>query len=585
MGMREGTVILYSPEEQRWQEFSDPVEVVAAHRAGEVRESLRHVEDEVRRHGLSAAGFLAYEAAPAFDPAMRTRPAQELPLMWFGLYKGARTFSLPSDDSFPLESLDWQPTVTRQEYGDAVRDIRARIAAGLTYQVNYTYRLHSPFPGDPWRYFLSLAGNSRSGYPAYLDLGRWAVCSASPELFFQLRNGVFESRPMKGTAPRGGTLKEDDEQARWLRESEKNRAENLMIVDMIRNDVGRVAEIGSVAVPRLFDVERFPTVLQMTSTVTARVRASFCDIMSALFPCASITGAPKVSTMGIIAELEKTPRGVYCGSIGFLSPDGDGVRAQFNVAIRTVTVDRGAAQAEYGVGGGILWESDPEEEYRECEVKTKVLRQGSPSFDLLEAILWTPEGGWYLLERHMKRLAESALYFGVPLDLSALGERLAALAAALPPEGHKVRVALSLHGEASVTAQPLSAIARPPVQRVCLSRQPVRASDSTLFHKTSDRAEYNRELSAHPGFDEVIFWNEKGEVTESCTANVVAEIGGAKVTPPVSCGLLPGTFRAELLEQGSIVEQVFTKEQLLSAGTLWLINSVRRWMPARFAEE
>ena len=274
-----------------------PVEVIATGRDTEVLDSLRRVEDLVRRRRLFAAGFVSYEAAPGFDRALRIRLKPNLPLVWFGLYERARTFPMPPEPGPLAGCLDWQATVSWQEYERALQEIRTRIAAGVTYQVNYTYRLCAPFKGDPWEYFQELAGGTRMEYAAYLDLGRWAVCCASPELFFRLRDERLESRPMKGTAPRGRTLKEDDERARWLRDSEKNRAENLMIVDMIRNDIGRIAEIGSVTVPRLFDVERFPTVLQMTSTVTARVRSSVCDIMTALFPCASITGAPKVSTM------------------------------------------------------------------------------------------------------------------------------------------------------------------------------------------------------------------------------------------------------------------------------------------------
>jgi len=575
-----GIVILYCPHEQRWLEFSNPVEVVTTCQEGAVLQSLQQVEDSVRRRGLYAAGFVAYEAAPGFDRALNVRPQPHFPLTWFGLYDRVSALDMPQVGVRCAGGLDWQPTVSWEEYARMLQEIRTRIAAGTTYQVNFTYRLRASFRGDSWEYFRGLAGGSRSGYAAYLDIGRWAVCCASPELFFLLQNDTLESRPMKGTAPRGGTLKEDEERARWLRESEKNRAENLMIVDMIRNDIGRVAEIGSVAVPRLFEVERFPTVLQMTSTVTARVRSSFTDIMAALFPCASITGAPKVSTMRIIAELESTPRGLYCGSIGYLAPDGDRLRAQFNVAIRTVTIDRGAGMAEYGVGGGILWDSDPAEEYRECEIKTRVLRQGSQEFELLEAILWTPSGGYSLLKRHMTRLAESALYFEFAIDMAGIRKKLDLLAGSLPAEDHKVRIAVNRWGEASVTAQPLSSIARPPLERVCLAGRPVSTADTYLYHKTSNRTMFDRELALHPGCDDVILWNQRGEVTESCTANIVAEVGGVKVTPPVGCGLLAGTFRAELLDEGSITEGILTKEMLRSARAVWLVNSVRKWMPS-----
>jgi para-aminobenzoate synthetase/4-amino-4-deoxychorismate lyase len=240
MGVPPGSVILYSPSDQRWLEFSDPVEIVSTRQEGEVLDSLRSVEESVRSRGLSAAGFVAYEAAPAFDRALRVRPEGQVPLIWFGLYKRMMTFEMPlSGPTMP--SLDWRATVSGEEYTRIVQEIRTRIAAGVTYQVNYSYRLRASFSGDPWEYFRALAGASRAGYAAYFDTGSWAVCSASPELFFLLLNDVLESRPMKGTASRGVTTREDDERARWLGESEKDRAENLMIVDMIRNDIGRVA--------------------------------------------------------------------------------------------------------------------------------------------------------------------------------------------------------------------------------------------------------------------------------------------------------------------------------------------------------
>ena len=583
-----GTVILQCPEQGHWLHFSRPVEVVAAMHAGEVLPALRRVEEAVSRERLFAAGFVSYEAAPGFDPALKVRRSPDVPLTWFGLYGRAVAVRMPEDSGIPLQTLQWTPAVSGEQYESVLADLKARIAAGRTYQVNYTYRLRAPFRGDPWTYFSGLAGGGRTGYAAFVDAGRWAVCSVSPELFFRLKDGTLTSRPMKGTAPRGRTLREDDERARWLQDSEKNRAENLMIVDMIRNDIGRIAEIGSVAVPRLCEVERFPTVLQMTSTVTARVPSSLSGIMSALFPCASITGAPKVSTMGIIAEVESTPRGLYSGAIGFVAPDGDGVEAQFNVAIRTVTIDRSLALAEYGVGGGILWESEPRDEYRECQIKTRVLSQGQrtgpPALELLEAILWTPAEGYFLLDRHIVRLAESAQFFDVPIDVPAILAALEDLGADLTPEDHKVRIALDRRGKAVVTAQPLSAIPRPAVQRVCLASRPVDSSDTALYHKTGARAVFDRELAEHAGCSDVLLWNERGEITESCTANVVADVAGAMITPPVSCGLLAGIFRSKLLEEGSISEGIVTKDALRTAGAVWLINSVRKWMPAVLVE-
>ncbi len=579
-----GTVILQCPEKGHWLHFFRPVEVVTVTQAAEVQPALRRIEEAVSRQRLWAAGFVSYEAAPGFDRALKVRRSADVPLIWFGLYEKAELIQAPEDLGRPVRQLEWTATVSREEYEGVLNGIKAHIAAGTTYQVNYTYRLRASFSGDPWVYFSGLAGGGRAGYAAFVDAGRWAVCSVSPELFFRVKDGTLVSRPMKGTAPRGRTLREDDELARWLQGSEKNRAENIMIVDMIRNDIGRIAEIGSVAVPRLCEIERFPTVLQMTSTVQARVPSSFSALLSALFPCASITGAPKVSTMGIIAEVESTPRGLYTGAIGYVAPDGDRLECQFNVAIRTVTIDRSLARAEYGVGGGILWESEPREEYRECEIKTRVLRQGQSSgpraLELLEAILWTPAEGYFLLERHLARLSESAQFFDVPVDTFALRAALDGLGARLQPEDHKVRIVIDRRGKPAVTAQPLSAVPRPAVQRVCLASRPVDSSDPSLYHKTGSRALFDRELAEHPGCSDVLLWNERGEVTESCTANIVAEVAGARITPPVSCGLLAGIFRSKLLEEGVITEGILSKDALRSARAIWLINSVRKWMPA-----
>jgi para-aminobenzoate synthetase/4-amino-4-deoxychorismate lyase len=597
-----GLVILHDPQTGGpyaggWRRFANPIEIVSARSPAEVLPALHYLEEQVQTRKWYAAGCIAYEAAPAFDTALRVRAASpvgaiprdcpdalpaDFPLLWFGLYDRVEEIDLPARSGRAVPELTWQPTISWAEYERAIHTIKDHIAAGCTYQVNYTYRLRAPFQADPWQFFLYLA-RRQSRYAAYLDLGRWAVCSASPELFFQLRGTAITSRPMKGTAPRGRTLAEDAAHMAWLRCSEKNRAENVMIVDMIRNDLGRIAQIGSVDVPQLFEVEHYPTVLQMTSTVTAQTTASFTEILRALFPCASITGAPKVSTMKIIADLETTPRGLYTGAIGYLGPDRT---AQFNVAIRTVTVDRETGQAEYGVGGGIVWDSDAADEFRECEIKTNVLTSPPLEFELLEALLWrpvtdgTPAGDYFLLGRHMARLRDSAEYFGFPFDGVALRDQLAEAARCLPAEEHKVRVALSRLGDLAISATPLAQIARPPVLRVALAQRPIDSANVFLYHKTSRRAVYESVLAARGDADEVILWNEHGEITEACTANVVIELDGERLTPPIDCGLLGGTFRAELLAQGQIVERVITIEMLRRARRVFLINSVRKWMSA-----
>ena len=293
----------------------------------------------------------------AWTPRSKTRPGSGFPLVWFGLYPAPDVIT--SEQLFeaaPTHSSDtpWSPSVKREAYDAAIAQIKDYIARGDTYQVNYTYRLSAPFAGDPLAFFLQIAGAQRAPHAAFVHLDRYCLLSASPELFFDLDGETIRSKPMKGTARRGLTSVEDEKQSTWLYHSEKNRAENVMIVDMVRNDIGRIARIGSVQVPELFSIEKYPTVRQMVSTVTGRTSAPMSDLFQALFPPASITGAPKARTMEIIRELETTPRRIYTGCIGFISPER---KAQFNVAIRTVLVDRKEQRAEYGVGGGITWDS------------------------------------------------------------------------------------------------------------------------------------------------------------------------------------------------------------------------------------
>ena len=335
-----------------WLYFSNPHQIITAEKLGDVLPALREIERLIAGNDWHAAGFLSYEAAAAFDSALQTKPGTGLPYLWFGLYPEPRIVRLPGlAGRKPI--LDWHPTADREAYSAAIEKIKGYIAKGKTYQVNYTMRLQAEFSGSSWDFFLHLAKN-QNNHAAYIDTGHYVICSASPELFFQLDGATITSRPMKGTTQRGRTTIEDNEQSEWLKNSEKNRAENVMIVDMIRNDLGKIAEIGSVHVPRLFETERYPTLWQMTSTVTAKTNASLTEIFTALFPCGSITGAPKISTMKIIAELEATPRKIYTGTIGHISPER---KASFNVAIRTLLINRESQRSEYGIGGGIVWDS------------------------------------------------------------------------------------------------------------------------------------------------------------------------------------------------------------------------------------
>lgn len=567
----DNAVLLHDAGRRRWLLFRDPVAVLRAATPGEVAPLLHEVSRAVDRGALHAAGFISYEASPAFDPAQRTRPPDDFPLAWFGLYAGP--VEVPSPDAgatLPAgEAADWQPSMSAAAYRRALARVHEHIGAGDTYQVNVTLRLRAAGVTDPWGLFGRMLRAQGPGFAGWVSLPEWAIGCASPELFFRQDGDGIESRPMKGTAPRGLWPDDDRGRARWLRRSSKNRAENVMIVDMVRNDLGRIARPGSVHVPRRFDVECYPTVWQMTSTVVAATGATFPEIVAALFPAASITGAPKVRTMGLIADLEDSPRRLYTGTLGYLSP---GRQAQFNVAIRTVLTDRRNGRAEYGVGGGIVWDSKATSEAAEWATKARVLRQDSPDFSLLETLLWTPGAGYALLEPHLARLAASAEYFGRPCPLAALRDRLAAAAAdfAVP---QRVRLLLAASGAVTLEASALQPLPRP--YRLCLARQPVASTDRFLYHKTTLRQTYQDALAARPGFTDVLLWNARGELTESCLANLVVELDGAWVTPPLRCGLLPGTCRAELLANGQIRERVVRVADLPRCTRVRLANSVR----------
>lgn len=598
-----------------WLHFTDPHQIFQTQQPNEILPILRELQDLVQQHGWHAAGFLTYEAAQAFDNALhaeRSEPTGErsrsahkldagLPLLWFGLYPPPRFMDLPEPAS-AKPALTWLPTVDRATYNAAIERIKSHIADGRTYQVNYTMRLRADFQADAWNFFLHLA-QTQNNYAAYIDLGRYAIASASPELFFQLDGQTITGRPMKGTVQRGRTTREDAEQAQWLQDSEKNRAENVMIVDMIRNDLGRIAKVGSVQVPELFATEKYPTLWQMTSTVAAQTDASLAQIFTALFPCASITGAPKVSTMRIISELENTPRGIYTGSIGHIAPNR---KATFNVAIRTALIDRETQTAEYGVGGGIVWDSTSTDEYAEALLKARVLTESPPQFKLFETMLWTPDEGFFLRDKHTARLLDSADYFDFPISPRWSSSRGAAYRDHTAALGHhisketiesylndiasqftspqRVRLLLDKNGHLTSESRPYAPTESPPL-KVCLATEPVHSNNVFLYHKTTHRAVYDSALRSagseipqeQTGYDDVLLYNERGELTEFTIGNLIVEMDGKLYTPPITCGLLAGTFREHLLETGQVEERVIRVEELKDCTKMFLVNSVRKW--------
>ena len=532
---------------------------------------MNHAANRVAQ-GKYAAGFLAYEAAPAFDAALRTHPPGDFPLAWFGIYDAPEALPPLGELVDGVDPVPWRPLIDEAAYRDGVARIRALIEAGDTYQLNYTFPMRTAFEGDAWAWYTRLCAAQRGDHGAYVHAGRYRVLSASPELFFRLDGDRIVTRPMKGTHARGLWPDQDRRFAEALANSEKDRAENLMIVDLLRNDLGRIARTGTVEAGPLFDVERYETLWQLTSTVSARTDADVPEILGALFPSGSVTGAPKVRTMEIIRDIEPHPRGVYCGTIGWWGP---GRRAEFNVAIRTVTVDTASQTATYNVGGGITWDSTPEAEFEECRLKAAVLTRRLPDFELLESLRW--DGNYFLLDEHLGRLKGSADYFGFPYDERAIRGTLNAAVAENPPRPAKVRLRLARSGTIECTAAPVSTRGR---FRLGIAPNPIDPSSVLLYHKTTHRALYDESLSQCPGCDDVILWNARGEVTETTIANVVVERAGRFVTPPLECGLLPGVFRSSLIAAGQLNEDIVTLDELRRAPRVHLINSVRGWIDA-----
>lgn len=574
--------------------FKDPLEIIEAYTFEDVLTGLDRIQDAINQ-GYYAAGFLSYESAPAFHQVLKVKNGNTMPLLWFGIFSEPDHAYVNRTRSFSLS--DWQPDVSQREYRTAISQIKNAIKKGITYQTNYTLRLNARFQGDAISLFTQMKNAQAANYSAYIHTGEFSVISASPELFFHLKDNVLTTKPMKGTVKRGKTFEEDREKAEWLYQSEKNRAENIMIVDLLRNDLGMIAEIGTVHVEKLFEIEPYPTVHQMTSTIKAKLKSNtkFVDIFKAIFPCGSITGAPKASTMKIIAELEKAPREVYCGTIGFITPDKEAI---FNVPIRTIIIDNKSGKATYGVGGGITWDSTAEDEYNEVLAKSSILEVDFPEFQLLESIL-LENGKYFLLEEHLGRMKKSAAYFQFHFDEEKIKQSLYKLASDNGQGLYKVRLLLEKNGDifteihsiglfrGQTGVKPIERAdsfmehAAPPLverPKVVLADKPIEHENIFYYHKTTNRKIYSQFQSQNPDIFDVLLWNKDMELTEFINGNVVLEIDGKLWTPPVKSGLLAGTYRGFLLKQGKISEKILKLADLNTCTKIWLINSVRKWV-------
>ncbi|MBN1411155.1 MAG: aminodeoxychorismate synthase component I [Spirochaetales bacterium] len=553
-------------------------DIISTRRESDIPGKLTEIETAVKTGKLNAFGFITYDASSAFDPVHLVKKSGKLPALWFALFRDRTPCSLPEPET-PCPQVNTRPGISEKAYIKRIKKIKDEIKKGNTYQVNFTFRLSGRYrDGNPYALFHSVVRHHVTPYAAYIDLGLTAVLSFSPELFFIKEGSRLHSKPMKGTIARGRTKDEDEKNRQALHLSIKNRAENLMILDMVRNDLGRISETGSVSVPEMFSLEAHPTLWQMTSTVMSETKAPLADIFSCLFPCASITGAPKIKTMSIIQRLENHARGLYTGAIGLITPED---YACFNVAIRTAVADKRKKTIEYCVGSGIIWDSLPLDEYNECLLKAKIITERYPEFDIIETMLHTRKEGFHLLNEHVNRMERSALYFNFNWNRKALVENL--MQVTFPRPRTRVRVVLKRNGTFTIDPKPIDSPTGKKIN-LALAQEPVDAGCLFLYHKTTHRPYYGEAVSRPPGCDDWIFFNEKNEITECSIYNIVIEKNGEFLTPPVHCGLLPGVERENLLKTGKIREQIITRDALFHADRIFVINSVRLWQNAILQE-
>lgn len=570
--------------------FREPIDIIVAETPADVDAAITRLE-RARAAGHHLAGFLAYELGYVLEPKLAhlMPDVRRMPLMWFGVYGAPEVMT-------SKEVADWLDAHTlshsyeftnvthawsRDDYIRRFERVIALIRAGDIYQLNLTFKARFSLTGSPLAFYRDMRQRQRVAYGGIVDTGRATVLSASPELFIEQHGRTIETRPMKGTAPRAGRADADAEQRRVLATDVKQRAENLMIVDLMRNDLGRIADIGSVYVTDLFTVETFRTLHQMTSGVRATLKdgVGLTALLEAIFPPGSVTGAPKIRAMELISELETEARGVYCGAIGYIAPEGDSL---FNVAIRTPIVFRDGT-GEMGIGSGVVYDSEGEKEYAECLLKLKFLTDPPKSFELIETMLYDGESGFVLHARHMERLETSAKYFGFPFDARAIHAALDGAVRDRRGERLRVRLLLAEDGRVSVSAVPQPQSPAGAAMRYVVSPTRLSSSDPFLYHKTTRRELYDREWQRfhdQTGADEVIYLNEHGELAEGSRTTIFVEREGKLLTPRLSAGLLPGTLRADLLASGWAIEARLTLDDIGPGARVFLGNSVRGLMPA-----
>ncbi len=560
--------------------FTGARRIICATRLAEIADALKALRSALRM-GFHCAGWISYEAGLALEERLiaraQERPTGDFPLLWFGVFEGdGRISRAELTGRLPDGSGAWlsapAPRMSRTRYGEAFARVKDYLIAGDIYQVNLSYRADLEVLGAPLAAYVQMRAAGQGGWSAVAHDGRSWLLSTSPELFFKLADGCIEARPMKGTTQRLADPEDDARAIAALRADPKQCAENVMIVDLLRNDISKVAKSGSVRAPALLTVETYPTLHAMTSTIRAEIKENCdaIDVLRALFPCGSVTGAPKLRAMEVIAELEGDVRGAYTGAMGWLAPDG---AAEFNVAIRTVVVRDG--RAEVGLGSAIVVDSDCEDEWRECRAKGAFVTKQRPSFVLIETMREEPGAGVARLDLHMARLARSAGMFDYAFDAARVRSALAGRSPCDAPR--LVRLCLAGDGAITLETKDLPHFGAGVVD-VALAPLPVCASDFRLRHKTSLRDFYD-EARMRAGAEEVVFFDDEGFLTEGSFTNVFVDQGGALLTPPASRGLLPGVLRAELLALGRAREVDLRQEDL--AGGFLIGNSARGLAHAR----
>ena len=558
------------------QLFTKPIKELKTRDLDQVESLLREVE-AYQEAGFYAVGYVSYEAAPAFEKklAVHSAPLMGEYLLYFTIHEEVETLPFPEDYEVVDLPDNWKEEVEAPAYRKAIETIQHHIRKGDTYQVNYTVQLSQELEADPLAIYNRLVVEQKAHYNAFIQHDDVAILSISPELFFEQEDRLLTTRPMKGTTRRGLTNQTDLQEAAWLEADPKNRAENMMIVDLLRNDMNRISEIGSEQVTRLCQVEQYSTVWQMTSTIESRLRpeVDLVQTFQALFPCGSITGAPKISTMEIIQQTEIAPRGVYCGTIGILLPRGKRI---FNVAIRTLQMQ--GTKAIYGVGGGITWDSKWEAEYQETKQKSAILYRQEPRFELLTTGR-IHQGELTFLEQHLTRLREASRYFAYPFNepklLNDLQEELSHLD---PSLDYRCRIALQKNGSFQLTITELTDLPASYLQAQ-LTEQKLDLATPFTYFKTSQRAH----LTAK--HQEQIFHLPDGTLLETTIGNLILEIDGQLYTPPAHLPILDGIYRRYLLETGQVEEKLLTLKDLELADQVYACNALRGLYPLDFTRK